>query len=92
LAVHKAGIDAIAAAGASLLYLQRHGPDLHRIERFLAKLKALLAATGEPRFPFRAIDSTLASPMAAMACPEWLSAAPSSAVERSKPISLSIRW
>jgi len=50
LAVHKAGIDAIAAAGASLLYLQRHGPDLHRIERFLAKLKALLADTGEPRF------------------------------------------
>jgi transposase len=51
LAVHKAGIEeASAAAGASLLYLRRHGPDLHRIERFLAKLKALLADTGEPPF------------------------------------------
>jgi|SRR6266568_965534 len=34
--------DAIAAAGASLLYLRGHGPDLHRIERFFAKLKVLL--------------------------------------------------
>ena len=51
--MHKAGIEeASAAAGASLLYLRllylrRHGPDLHRIERFLAKL---LADAGEPRF------------------------------------------
>jgi transposase len=34
--------QAIAAAGASLLYLPPYSPDLHPIERLFAKLKALL--------------------------------------------------
>ena len=44
LAAHKmAGIsEAIAAAGASLLYLPPYSPDLNPIEQFFAKLKALL--------------------------------------------------
>jgi transposase len=33
---------AIAAAGASLLYLPPYSPDLNPIEQFFAKLKALL--------------------------------------------------
>jgi len=38
-----AGIEeAIAAAGASLLYLPPYSPDLNPIEQFFAKLKALL--------------------------------------------------
>ena len=44
LAAHKvAGIEAaIAAAGASVLYLPPYSPDLNPIEQFIAKLKALL--------------------------------------------------
>jgi len=44
LAAHKvSGIDkAIAAAGASILYLPPYSPDLNPIEQFFAKLKALL--------------------------------------------------
>ena len=44
LAAHKmAGIEeAIAAVGASLLYLPPYSPDLNPIEQFFAKLKALL--------------------------------------------------
>jgi transposase len=44
LAAHKmAGIEeAIAAAGANLLYLPPYSPDLNPIEQFFAKLKALL--------------------------------------------------
>jgi transposase len=44
LAAHKvAGIEeAVAAAGASLLYLPPYSPDLNPIEQFIAKLKALL--------------------------------------------------
>lgn len=44
LAVHKvAGVrKAIAAAGASLLYLPPYSPDLNPIEQLFAKLKALL--------------------------------------------------
>ena len=44
LAAHKvAGIEeAVAAAGASLLYLPPYSPDLNPIEQFFAKLKALL--------------------------------------------------
>jgi transposase len=44
LAAHKmAGIEeAIAATGASLLYLPPYSPDLNPIEQFFAKLKALL--------------------------------------------------
>ena len=44
LAAHKmAGIEeAIAAAGANLLYLPPYSPDLNPIEPFFAKLKALL--------------------------------------------------
>ena len=44
LAAHKvAGVsEAIAAAGASLLYLPPYSPDLNPIEQFFAKLKALL--------------------------------------------------
>ena len=34
--------EAIAAAGASLLYLPPYSPDLNPIEQFFAKLKALL--------------------------------------------------
>jgi transposase len=38
-----AGISAaIAAAGASLLYLPPYSPDFNSIEQFFAKLKALL--------------------------------------------------
>jgi transposase len=45
LAAHKvAGIEeAVAAAGASLLYLPPYSPDLNPIEQFIAKLKALLS-------------------------------------------------
>jgi transposase len=44
LSAHKvAGIaQAIAAAGASILYLPPYGPDLNPIEQVFAKLKALL--------------------------------------------------
>jgi transposase len=44
LAAHKvAGIrEAVAAAGASLLYLPPHSPDLNPIEQVFAKLKTLL--------------------------------------------------
>ena len=44
LAAHKvAGIEeAIAAAGASLLYLPPYSPDLNPIEQLIAQLKALL--------------------------------------------------
>ena len=44
LAAHKvAGIEeAIAAVGASVLYLPPYSPDLNPIEQFIAKLKALL--------------------------------------------------
>lgn len=44
LAAHKvAGVrEAIAAAGASLLYLPPYSPDLNPIEQMFAKLKALL--------------------------------------------------
>ena len=34
--------EAIAAAGANLLYLPPYSPDLNPIEQFFAKLKALL--------------------------------------------------
>ena len=38
-----AGIEeAIAAAGANLLYLPPYSPDLHPLEQFFAKFKALL--------------------------------------------------
>ena len=45
LAAHKmAGVEeAIAATGASLLYLPPYSPDLNPIEQFFAKLKALAA-------------------------------------------------
>ncbi len=44
LATHKVtGVpDAIAAAGASILYLPPYSPDLNPIEQLFAKLKALL--------------------------------------------------
>ena len=44
LSSHKvAGVkEAIAAAGATLLYLPPYSPDLNPIEKFFAKLKALL--------------------------------------------------
>jgi transposase len=44
LSTHKvAGVkDAIATAGASLLYLPPYSPDLNPIEKLFAKLKALL--------------------------------------------------
>ena len=44
LAAHKiAGVrEAIAAAGASILYLPPYSPDLNPIEQMFAKLKALL--------------------------------------------------
>ncbi len=44
LAVHKvAGVaEAIAAVGASILYLPPYSPDLNPIEHMFAKLKALL--------------------------------------------------
>lgn len=44
LAAHKvAGIEAaIAAAGASILYLPPYSPDLNPIEQLIAKIKALL--------------------------------------------------
>lgn len=44
LAAHKVASveEAIAAAGASLLYLPPYSPDLNPIEQFFAKLKALL--------------------------------------------------
>ena len=44
LAAHKvAGVrQALAAAGAALLYLPPHSPDLNPIEQLFAKLKALL--------------------------------------------------
>ena len=46
LAAHKvAGVrEAIAAAGASVLYLPPYSPDLNPIEQMFAKLKALLRA------------------------------------------------
>src|SRR5437762_11432211 len=53
LAAHKmAGIEeAIAAAGASLLYLPPYSPDLNPIEQFFAKLKGYCAR--RPRAPKR---------------------------------------
>lgn len=44
LAAHKvAGVrEAVAAAGASILYLPPYSPDLHPIEQMFAKLKSLL--------------------------------------------------
>ena len=53
LAAHQmAGIsEAIAAAGASLLYLPPYSPDLNPIEQFFAKLKALLRKAAERTIP-----------------------------------------
>jgi len=43
LAAHKVdGVQAIKAAGASILYLPPYSPDLNPIEPLFAKLKALL--------------------------------------------------
>jgi transposase len=42
LAAHKGIEEAIAAVGASLLYLPPYSPDLNPIEQLFAKLKALL--------------------------------------------------
>src|SRR3546814_10586994 len=48
LAAHKvAGVrEAIAAVGASILYLPPYSPDLNPIEQMFAKLKALLRKAG----------------------------------------------
>jgi transposase len=44
--------QAIAAAGASILYLPPYSPDLNPMEQLFAKLKALLLkAAGEPTTP-----------------------------------------
>ena len=47
LAAHKVTVvrQAIAAAGASILYLPPYSPDLNPIEQLFAKLKALLRKT-----------------------------------------------
>lgn len=55
LAAHKvAGVcEAIAAAGATVLYLPPYSPDLNPIEQMFAKLKALLRkAAAAPGTPF----------------------------------------
>ena len=50
LAAHKvAGVrEAIAAVGASILYLPPYSPDLNPIEQAFAKLKALLRKAADP--------------------------------------------
>ena len=83
LAAHKmAGIEeAIAAAGASLLYLPPYSPDLNPIEQFFAKLKALLRKAaarstrpyGRPPVSsstwFRPLSARVMSPMPATSPP-----------------------
>ena len=53
LPAHKvAGVrDAIAAAGAMLLYLPPYSPDFNPIEMLFAKLKALLRRAAERTIP-----------------------------------------
>ena len=49
LPTHKVAgvIEAIEAAGASVLYLPSYSPDLNPIEQFFSKLKALLRKAAE---------------------------------------------
>ena len=65
LAAHKVdGVaEAIAAAGASILYLPPYSPDLNPIEQLFAKLKALLrkAATRTKAALWSAIGQLIAS-------------------------------
>jgi transposase len=65
LAAHKVeGVrQAIAAAGASVLYLPPYSPDLNPIEQLFAKLKALLrkAAARTKEALWRAIGHILAT-------------------------------
>jgi len=54
LSSHKVGgvREALAAAGANLLYLPPYSPDLNPIEKFFAKLQALL-----PKAATRSVDA-----------------------------------
>ena len=65
LSSHKVGgvREAIAAAGANLLYLPPYSPDLNPIEKFFARLKALLrkAATRSVEALWTEIGALLAT-------------------------------
>jgi transposase len=65
LSRHKVGgvREAIAAAGANLLYLPPYSPDLNPIEKFFARLKALLrkAATRSVEALWNEIGAQLAT-------------------------------
>ena len=65
LSSHKVGgvREAIAAAGANLLYLPAYSPDLNPIEKFFARLKALLrkAATRSVEALWTEIGALLAT-------------------------------
>ena len=75
LAAHKlAGVrEAIAAAGASILYLPPYSPDLNPIEQLFAKLKALLRkAAARTKDELWSIIGRLLDAWAATECPNYL--------------------
>ena len=75
MAAHKvAGVrDAIAVAGASVLYLPPHSPDLNPIEQLFAELKAPLrkAAARTKDAPWAAIGN-LTETVASDECANYL--------------------
>jgi transposase len=75
LAAHKVeGIaQAIATAGASLLYLPPYSPDLNPIEQLFAKLKALLRkAAARPKEALWSTIGTLIATVPASECANYL--------------------
>jgi transposase len=75
LAAHKiAGVrQAIAAAGASLLYLPPYSPDLNPIEQLFAKLKALLRkAAARTRDELWSLIGRLVAAVAPSECTNYL--------------------
>jgi transposase len=75
LAAHKvAGVrDAIAAVGASILYLPAYSPDLNPIEQIFAKLKALLRkATARTRETLWTIIGQLLHTFSPTECQNYL--------------------
>jgi transposase len=76
LAAHKvAGIrEAVAAAGASILYLPPYSPDLNPIEQLFAKLKALLRqASARTRETLWSTIGHLLTTFSATECASYLS-------------------
>ena len=78
LAAHKVTVvrplcRAIAAAGASILYLPPYSPDLNPIEQLFAKLKALLRkAAARTKDELWSIIGRLLDAWSATECPNYL--------------------